>query len=400
MRLLFLNHNYRNVGTYYRAMPMAERLAQRGHEVTLLTVSPHHRWRVTWSQVNGVHLGELPNLAQNNSGEGYGPLDVLYRVVHACLHPYDIVHMFDHKPNASFAGLPARWRGATLIADWADWWGGPGGINDVPRRRFPIIGKFEAWWEVQQKRWADGVVTISTVLQQRALEIGCPAERVTYIPTGAATERIVPMPVHVARRQVNAPVARAILGFIGFGQGDLAIVMEALVKLAGVWLMVIGPEYPHIRALAQQYGVADRLWQTGRKLGAEVSPYLACADVMVMPMMDTAANRGRLPNKMLDYLAAGRPIVASPVGDVKTIVERFGVGLLASNETFAETIERLLQDQELRTRMGNAARRTAETEFDWEHLIDQLEAFYQRIRSLSTTLHPALVQKNRKRDKR
>lgn len=379
MRLLFLNHNYRNVGTYYRALPMAERLAQRGHKVTLLTVSPIHRWRAVWSEVNGVHVGELPNLAQNNSGEGYGPLDNLSRLWHACRHAYDIVHMFDHKPNASFAGLPARWRGAKLIADWADWWGGPGGINDVPKRRFPIIGKFEAWWEVEQKRWADGVVTISTVLQRRALEIGCPAERVAYIPTGAATDRIAPMPVELARRQVNAPPARALLGFIGFGQGDLAIVMEALRQLPDVWLMVIGPEYPHIRALAEQYGVAERLWQTGRKLGAEVSPYLACADVMVMPMMDTAANRGRLPNKMLDYLAAGRPIVASPVGDVKTIVEEFGVGLLAANDEFANAIERLLKDERLRNLMGSAARHAAETAFDWEHLIDRLEAFYQRI---------------------
>lgn len=379
MRLLFLNHNYRNVGTYYRAMPMAERLARRGHEVTLLTVSPIHRWRAVWSEVNGVRLGELPNLAQNNSGEGYGPLDNLFRLWHACRRAYDIVHMFDHKPNASFAGLSARWRGARLIADWADWWGGPGGVNDVPKRRFPIVGKFEAWWEVEQKRRADGVVTISTVLQQRALEIGCPAERVVYIPTGAATDRIAPMPVEVARRQVNAPSARAILGFIGFGQGDLAIVMEALRQLPDVWLMVIGPEYPHIRALAEQYGVAERLWQTGRKLGAEVSPYLACADVMVMPMMDTAANRGRLPNKMLDYLAAGRPIVASPVGDVKTIVEQFGVGLLAANDEFANAIERLLKDERLRSDMGNAARRAAETAFDWEHLIDRLEAFYQRV---------------------
>ena len=62
----------------------------------------------------------------------------------------------------------------------------------------------------------------------------------------------------------------------------------------------------------------------------------------------------------------------------------------------AEAIERLLQDQELRTQMGNAARRTAETEFDWEHLIDQLEAFYQRIRSLRTTHRPALAQKQKR----
>ena len=44
--------------------------------------------------------------------------------------------------------------------------------------------------------------------------------------------------------------------------------------------------------------------------------------VMALPMTDTASNRGRLPNKLLDYLSAGRPTVAGPVGDVKSIVER------------------------------------------------------------------------------
>ena len=63
MRILSLNHNYRFGGTYYRAMPMAERLAERGHEVTLMTVSREGRFRPTWSVVNGVRLCETPELA-------------------------------------------------------------------------------------------------------------------------------------------------------------------------------------------------------------------------------------------------------------------------------------------------------------------------------------------------
>lgn len=358
---------------------MAERLAQRGHAVTLLTVSPTLRWYATWRTENGVRIGEMPNLAQDNSGEGYGPLDNLLRITHATRRSYDVIHMFDHKPNASFAGSPGRLRGAVLIADWADWWGGSGGINDVPKRRFPIVGKFETWWEEQQKRWADGVVTISTVLQQRALENGCSSEHVIYIPTGAPTDRITPLRVDAAREQVGAPRGHPIVGFIGYGQGDLEIVMAALQSLPGVRLMIIGPEAPHIRAMAERFGLGDRLWQTGRKLGKEVGIYLACADVMVMPMTDTAANRGRLPNKVLDYLAAGRPMVASPVGDVKTIVERYQVGLLAKPHQFAESIDRLLHNPELRQEMGIAARRAAETTYDWNHLINQLEDFYVHI---------------------
>jgi len=79
LRLLFLNHNYRYSGTYYRAMPMAEQLARRGHEVTLLTVSPEHLWRTAHYEVGGVRVIETPGWGQNNSGQGYGHLDNGFR---------------------------------------------------------------------------------------------------------------------------------------------------------------------------------------------------------------------------------------------------------------------------------------------------------------------------------
>ncbi len=376
MRLLLLNHNYRFSGTYYRAMPMAEQLAARGHRVTLLTVSRDHKWTARWSTVNGVQLGEMPNFSQNNSGEGYGPCDNVCRVTHSLAHHYDIIHMFDHKPNATFAGFAGRVRGARLVADWADWWGGPGGINDVPQRRIPAIGRFEEWWEVRSKQWSDRVVTISTVLRQRAIDLGLPPDRVLYLPTGAAIDRISPIPVALARQSLNIPIERQIVGFIGMGQGDLDIIMRAQQTMPDLWLMVIGQTAPKVPALAQEYGTADRLWQTGFVADHDVGRYLCCADVMVMPLADRAANHGRLPNKILDYMAAGRPVVANPIGDVQFIVENYRTGLLADEAGFASAIERILRDRELREACGRNARRAAEIDFAWPRLIDRLEIFY------------------------
>ena len=380
MRLLFLNHNVRYGGTYYRAMPMAVQLAKRGHELTLLTVSPEHRWRPTWSRVDGVRLGEMPNLGQSFSGEGYGPLDNVLRLAHSLGRRYDLIHMFGHKPNASFPGFAGRVLGSRLIADWADWWGGPGGINDVPKRRVPAVGRFEEWWEIQSKLCADGVVTISTVLQQRALEIGCPPARVVHVPTGAATDRIHPLPRAEARQRLGIPVDRRMVGFIGMGQGDLDIIMRAQQQLPKVWLMVVGRSNPGVLEQAAAYGVADRLWQTGFVSDSEVSTYLSCADVMCLPMADRASNRGRLPNKMLDYLAVGRPTVANPIGDVRAIIEGHRVGLLArDDDAFAQAIATLLDDQSLSMEMGLTARRVAETVYAWPTVLGRLEEFYEML---------------------
>lgn len=380
MRLLFLNHNVRYGGTYYRAMPMAEHLALRGHQVTLLTVSPELHWRCRWSSVNGVRVGEMPNVGQNYSGEGYGPLDNLNRLAHAFLHHYDVIHMFDHKPNATLAGFASgRVRGARLVADWADWWGGPGGINDVPKRRVPAVGMFERWWETRSKLWADAVVTISTVLRQRALEVGCRPERVLYLPSGAAVGRIRPVATGEARAALGIPAERRMVGFIGMGQGDLEIVMQALQALPGVWLMVVGHAIARVRVLAESYGVADRLWQTGFVPDDKVSHYLGCADVMCLPLTDRASNRGRLPNKLLDYMCAGRATVACPVGDVAAIVEQHGCGILAQPDGFASAIAELLSDDQRRHEMGRRARTAAETDFSWPNLVERLETLYSAL---------------------
>jgi len=379
VRILYLVHNYQFSGTYYRAMPMAQQLSRRGHDVTLFAVSNDHSYRPAWIRDGAVRVCTTPNLAFAGTAEGYGLLDTPVRCLLAFSDRYDIVHMFDHKPNATLPGFPARLRGARLVADWGDWWGGPGGINDVPTRRFHTIASIESWWEERSKLWADGVVTISSVLYERALDLGCRPQHTAWIPTGASIDRIQPIPIASARQQLGIPLDRPVVGFIGMGQGDLGIVMQALRELPDVWLMVIGRSRPETKHLAEAYGVGERLWQTGFVPDDQVGLYLSCADVMCLPMEDRAANRGRFPNKLLDYLAAGRPVVASPVGDVTGLFESQEIGLLVDKAGFVEALGTLFAFPQRRAQLGANARHCAETTFAWPHLIDQLERLYQEV---------------------
>lgn len=356
---------------------MAEALAARGHDVTLLCVCRERTLKTRWSRAADVLVGETPNLRPEFGATGYGLPDILARLVTAWTGQYDLIHLFDHKPNATLPGFLTRLRrGPALISDWADWWGGaPGALNDRPHR-FPIVHRFEDWWEVRSKLWSDGVTTISRVLRERALAAGCPAERVLYVPTGAPLQRIVPVPKAEARARLGLDPQASILGFVGISQDDLEILFATLQQQPQALLLLIGPIIPSVMEMAESLGVRQRVLTPGRIHGAELNQYLGSTDLLCLPMKDNAYNRGRLPNKLLDYLAAGRAVVACPVGDVADILGPSGAGRLAGQAEFSEAVASLLARPDLAQELGVQARALAETAFNWNDLVPAIEDFY------------------------
>ena len=80
--------------------------------------------------------------------------------------------------------------------------------------------------------------------------------------------------------------------------------------------------------------------------------------VGIMPLPDTPYTRSKAGFKLLQYMAAGVPVVASPVGINGDLVLRSGGGLLAeSPEEWETALRRLLEEPETRRRMGEAGRR-------------------------------------------
>jgi glycosyltransferase involved in cell wall biosynthesis len=75
-----------------------------------------------------------------------------------------------------------------------------------------------------------------------------------------------------------------------------------------------------------------------------------------------------LPVKLFDSMAAGRPLVVTPRTETRAIVESHGVGIVTGGdrpEDLADSLLRVLGDEDLARRLGSAARTAAETSFDW-----------------------------------
>lgn len=95
----------------------------------------------------------------------------------------------------------------------------------------------------------------------------------------------------------------------------------------------------------------------------EVSLISAC-DVGVMPLLDSPWERGKCGYKLIQYMACGLPVVASPVGVNVDIVQDGCNGFLAvSTEAWVSALEKLLVNRELRTRMGKKGRALVEERY-------------------------------------
>jgi glycosyltransferase involved in cell wall biosynthesis len=101
---------------------------------------------------------------------------------------------------------------------------------------------------------------------------------------------------------------------------------------------------------------------------------IAAFDVGIMPLHDTAWERGKCAYKLLQVMAAGKPVIASPVGANRQVVQHGVNGFLAdSPEEWVDALHRLA-DPELRRRMGEEARQTVETQYSTAVVTPRLAA--------------------------
>jgi glycosyltransferase involved in cell wall biosynthesis len=97
---------------------------------------------------------------------------------------------------------------------------------------------------------------------------------------------------------------------------------------------------------------------------AEEVPFLQTLDVGIMPLTDTPWAQGKCGYKLIQYMACGLPVVASPVGVNKEIVEHGVNGFLAeSDDEWRTAIGTLISDPDLRRRMGAAGRQKVENDY-------------------------------------
>jgi glycosyltransferase involved in cell wall biosynthesis len=142
-----------------------------------------------------------------------------------------------------------------------------------------------------------------------------------------------------------------------------------------------GTSLEEMKTLARELGIADHVTFTGRVPDAELLAMLNTADVCVNPDVANEMNDKSTMNKIMEYMALGKPIVQFDLTEGRCTAQRASLYAKKNDALdLAAKIVALLDDPAARAQMGEFGRRRVESELEWRHEAPKLLAAYEALR--------------------
>ena len=211
---------------------------------------------------------------------------------------------------------------------------------------------------------------------------GIDADKVRFIPVGVPDRP--PGDGPAARAALGLPEGVQVVGTVCAlrPQKAIDVALEAVARLVGqrpgLRFLIVGdgPDRGRLERRAAELHL-DGVVFAGIRPNAEIPDLVAAMDVLVC-----SSDFEGTPAAVLEWMRAGKPIVATAVGGIPGIIEDGIGGLLVpprAPDELATALARLLDDQELGRRLGAAARARQQAEFRLAHTIEQLEDLYETL---------------------
>jgi glycosyltransferase involved in cell wall biosynthesis len=240
-------------------------------------------------------------------------------------------------------------------------------------------------------RGADLRVAVSDEMAA-AVGVEAPGRPTVVVPNGFDGHLFARLPRRSeARKFLGLPVDRALIGFAGSLRPwhGLEVAIDAIAELPAAVLAVAGEG--EVRAglekRAHDRGLADRVLWVGQLPHHLIPGFLAALDAALLPY-PALADFSFSPLKLYEYLAVGVPVVASDLGQIRTVLEGGRWGTLVrpgDPSALAEGVRAVLADPIGAGEMAAAGRRLALQEHTWEQrariLTELLEG--HRVRALA-----------------
>lgn len=381
---------------------IADGLAERGHEVHILTGFPNYpdgRLKAGYpmkpyrreTRSDNVTVHRAPLFPSHNASVVKRMANYLSFGVSASwiartkMPKPDVWLTYSSPATAALPALtvPRRLRAPSYLL-LEDLW-----PESVTESGF-VTGRLGAGMDAVLHRYCDwtyrhsaGIGVISPSMAGLLAERGVAPEKIRLIPNWVEDAHLLPnqTPTNVLRRSLALPEGRLFMyaGNIGVLQG-LDSIVEAFARCPEVSLVLVGdgiarPDLQHLVTSRRIPNVHFVPSQPTERIGA----FIAASDVQIVSLKDTRLLRATMPSKVQTCMAASRPVLAFAAGDVADLVTTSKSGIAVEPGNMAAAIEAILHlgaapDSEL-IEMGQHARVHYEANFAPVVGLDRLESW-------------------------
>ena len=272
-------------------------------------------------------------------------------------------------PQAGAAWLIAALRGKPFVLEIRDLW--PEFAVDMGVLTNPILISMARRLEHFLYRRARRIVVNSPAYADYLTAHGVDRGKIAFISNGVDVSMFGrPLGGEDFRRK-NGLDGKFVALYAGaFGEAnDLGVLLEAAERLRNddsIRLVLVGDGKERARLQARAAGLGNVVF-TGSVPKSNMAEVLSAADVCVAILKDIPMFRTTYPNKVFDYMAAGKPTLLAIDGVIRKVIEDSGGGVFVrpgDAEAIAAAICRLKSEPENLASMGDAARAYVERNFD------------------------------------
>jgi glycosyltransferase involved in cell wall biosynthesis len=279
-----------------------------------------------------------------------------------------------------FQGLTAwalaRLKGARFLFEVRDLW--PQFAVAVGVLKNPLLIRASEWLERFLYRRADRLLVNSPGFVAHVESRG--ARRAQLVPNGADPAMFDPADDGSAFRKAHGLGDEYVAMYAGAHgmSNDLDVVLDAAKLLAARAIRIVlvgdGKEKPALQRRAQELGLTNVLFMPSVPK-SEMPAALAAADACIAILKPLEEYKTTYPNKVFDYMAAGRPVVLAIDGVIRKVVEEAECGIFVAPgnaKAMADAICRLAADPKASREMGLRGRKYLEQHFSREQVGEQL----------------------------
>jgi len=387
MKVLLIVHSvsWKGGGAFFHALHIAKGLKKRGNNVDIICTSENSYFRIIKKEIDGINLVQFPDLLFGQARNGWDLYNTLRRIIYLFKNKYDIVHLLDTRPVVIFPGIFSKYfRNSKLVIEWLDWFGKGGTASERNKFIKMFMEPIETFFEEKFRRYADGSIGLGVPLTKRIIEY---APNVPYITIthGCDTDSLKAFDLTTCREELNLNKDAYYLGYTGRMREDVITRLVSLIRILKnsvkgkkIYCILIGnPAFNVDNYLDEE--IKENFIKTGWIEYSDVNKYMSACNVLLLPFNSNSVARKRIwPSKINDYLSVGRPIISTELNVLVELFNKEQIGFMVADdvEKIAEKCISIFENNELAKEYSVNARKLAETTYNWNTIVDNINRFY------------------------